>query len=275
MKRLVFILFFLISSNLFSEEINVGLYDLYPACFMDKDSSVQGIYVDIINEIGKINNWQIKYHFATLNENLNKLRNQEIDLMPGLLINDARLTFLDFSTATLLSGWSSFNHNKKYKIQSIEDLADKRIGLVKNDANIEQFLSMFYKKRITPKVKYYDDFSQMLVEIRNDSVVGGIFRNLFYEWQDPQNTIIPSPIKFDIEESNFAVPKGKNAHILSTINLTISSWKDDNNSKYYEILDKWVNPQVDYFRYIVVSALILIFIAFTFFLFRIYKKRNG
>lgn len=274
MIKLVILCLAFSTISLVSKEINVGIFDFYPASFKDNQGNYQGFYIDLINEIAKDNNWEIKYHYSSLNDNLNKLRSGELDLMPGLIINDSRLSFLDFSSSYILTGWSSFNYNKKYKINGVKDLIGLRIGLIKNDINNEMFLSLFSDNKLTPKIKFYDSFSEMLQEIRKDSIVGGIFRNLLYEWKDPEDQIVTSPIKFPITESFFAAPKGKNEDLLFVIDSTLKVWKSQDDSQYYSILDKWINPKPDYFRYIISISLILIFIIFTYFLYRIYKKKK-
>ncbi len=266
-------IFFLSTILLLSKEVKVGVFDFYPAFFKDKDGNIKGIYIDLIDEIARINNWKITYSYSSLNDNFNKLRNGQLDIMPGLIINEERLTFLDFSHVSVLNAWSSFNCNKKYKIKSVNDLNNKRIGLIKNDINNEPFLAILLDKHVIVQIKYYNEFSELLPEIKKDSIVGGFFRNLYYEWTDPENIVVPSGIKFPIKESFFCVPKGKNSDILFVIDSNLSQWKNDENSKYYEILDKWINPKPDYFRYIISISLILVFISFTYFLYRIYKKR--
>lgn len=274
MIRLILLFLAVTSISLFSKEINVGIFDFYPASFKDNKGNFQGLYIDLINEIAKDNNWEIKYHYSSLNENLNKLRNNELDLIPGLVVDYSRLSYLDFSSSYILTGWSSFNYNQKYRINDVKDLIGLRIGLIKNDVNNELFLNLFSDNRLTPKIKFYDSFSEMLQEIRKDSIVGGIFRNLLYEWKDPEDQIVTSPIKFPITESFFAAPKGKNEELLFVIDSTLKVWKSQDDSKYYSILDKWINPKPYYFRNIISISLILTFIIFTYFLYKIYKKKK-
>jgi len=273
MIKLILFISIISSIFLYPKEIKVGVYDFYPSCFKDKDGEIKGIYIDVLNEISKTKNWEIAYSYSSLNDNFNKLRNGELDLIPGLVKNDERLTFIDFSTIPILSGWSSFHYNKKYKIESIADLENKRVGLVKNDVNNEPFLEILFENKVTVQIKYYDEFSEMLPEIKNDSVVGGIFRSLLYEWQDPDNIVIPSIIKFQVSDNYIAVPKGRNQDIIYSIDSILNQWKSDENSKYYEILDKWINPKPDYLKNIIILLLILTFSTFTYFLYRIYKKR--
>lgn len=275
MIKQITILLFLSSIFLFGREVKVGIYDLYPASFMNKDGEIKGIYIDIINDIAKQNNWKVDYQFSSFNETINKLRKGEIDLVPGLVKTDERLTFLDYSEVTLLSGWSSFNYNRKYKIKSIKDLSNKRIALIKNDVNNEIFMDLLNEAKVEVHIKYYNEFSQMLPEIKNDSIVGGIFRNLYFEWTDPDNIIIPSPIRFPMNESHFCVPKNTNEDILIALDQEIEKWKKDKDSPYYTILNKWLNNNDnDYFTYIVLFALVIIFITFSYFLYKIYKKRK-
>jgi len=273
MIKLILIISIISSIFLYSKEVKVGVYDVHPACFKDKDGEIKGIYIDILNEISKTKNWKITYSYSSLNDNFNKLRTGELDIMPGLIINEERLTFLDFSKVPVLSAWSSFNCNKKYNIKSVDDLKNKRIGLIKNDINNEPFLAILLDKQVIVQIKYYNEFSEMLKKKKKDSIVGGFIRNLYYEWTDPENIVVPSGIKFSLKESYFCVPKGKNSDILFVIDSNVSQWKNDENSKYYEILDKWINPKPDYFRYIISISLILVFISFTYVLYRIYKKR--
>lgn len=241
MKRITIILFLLLSIQLNARDVVIGVYDMYPACFRDTDGNVKGIYIDVFNAMAKKYNWQVQFYFSTFNDVYKKLRDGELDLVPGLVRTDERAIFLDFSAKSILQSAPSFDHNKKYQIKSVKDLNNLRVGLIKGDVNNEKFIKLCLDNNVTPRFIYYDDFAELLLHIKYDSVVGGIFKNFYRRnYDDLQGLIVESPIKFATVTAHICTKKGTNSDLLLIINQQIGDWKEDKNSIFYDILDYWI-----------------------------------
>jgi len=73
MKLLVWISILInISTLLFVETFTVGIYDNPPLCYLENNFP-KGIYVDLLSEIAKQENWKIQYKYGIWDEYLGRI----------------------------------------------------------------------------------------------------------------------------------------------------------------------------------------------------------
>ncbi len=107
-KRIVFIIIYFIiaTNNLYSQKVvKVGAFNFYPAIFQDKDGEIKGFYVDAFHEIETKENIQFQYVFGTWNEGLERIKNDEIDMMVSVAYTNERATYMDYCPTPLLTVW--------------------------------------------------------------------------------------------------------------------------------------------------------------------------
>ena len=69
--------------------VRVGIYENNPKIFTDNNGNASGFWPEIIKEIASKEGWQIQYVHGTWSECLQKLGNNEIDLMPDVAYTEA------------------------------------------------------------------------------------------------------------------------------------------------------------------------------------------
>ena len=134
------ILFFSLQSYVFAEQqVKVGVYENPPKIFTDVNGTVTGFWPELIEHIAEQENWKIAYVQGTWSEGLNRLKSNEIDIMPDVAYTEQRNALYTFSELPVLLSWARlYVHKKNDAIHSIQDLNGKRIAALRGSANLEE-----------------------------------------------------------------------------------------------------------------------------------------
>ena len=183
MKFIIFVFIFLgtlfADSSILSEEekewiknnsINIGITDLYPLSYLNKDYQRDGFANDILELI--IKKFQIKTKTVDVNQgNIGfAFENQEIDLIP--VINDLKIKndFAVYSSEILEIKNILFIKKDQTNINSFNDLKYKKIAIINERGTVSNI------KNIDPKIKIVETSSikesvQKLLEGRVDALI--------------------------------------------------------------------------------------------------------
>ena len=86
--------------------IRVGVYENAPKIFTVEDGTVSGFWADLISTIAREENWGIVWIHGTWEECLQRLANNEIDIMPDAGWSEPRSEIYTFSKETVLVSWA-------------------------------------------------------------------------------------------------------------------------------------------------------------------------
>lgn len=118
--------------------VRVGAYQNPPKIHMDQDGGVSGFWPELMANIAKTENWKIEYVRGTWRDGLERLRIEDIDIMPDVAFTEKRGKRYAFSEALVLISWTKVYVNRKNtEIQSTTDLKDKKIVALKGSVNLE------------------------------------------------------------------------------------------------------------------------------------------
>lgn len=275
MKALIIILMFVSTTFLYSRDVVMGVYDMYPACFKDDNGNIKGIYIDIFNEIARLNGWHIRYEYGPFNEIYFKLRNGDIDIVAGLVRSYEREAFLSFSGRSILQSFPTFFYNKKYNINTIKDLNGLKVGLIKSDINSEKFIQMCEDNNVQPKFVYYDEYKDVISQIHKDSIVGAVLKCFFDLDYEEDEVLRKSSIKLPSATAHICTKRDENIDLLQVVDKQLTEWKDDKNSIFFKILDNWLFKNnigyLNYNNYLIVAIFTLI-VVYALFLFKKIRK---
>ena len=91
-----------------------------------------GLSIDYLNLIGTKVGLKIDYvNFQTWNETLEKMKNKEIDIMHTISRNEERAKYFNFSVPYFNSLIVNFGRAGSQRLNSISDLENIRIGIIK------------------------------------------------------------------------------------------------------------------------------------------------
>ncbi len=223
------------------QSIKVGVYENYPLVFFEKTGSVQGFFVDLLENIARRKQWDIFYQKDTYSNLLKKLDKNEIDLIiavPGT--KDLRMKY-QYSGNPVFTNWGVLYTQKIQKINSVQDIQGKIVGVLQDDVYQEEFVKMLEKFSISCQFKYFVDCDKMLKELDKKKIDLAVVNRLYGLSQEKDLSIKQTDIIFSPMEMYFIANKNKNAELLNTIDEQLEVWKLNPRSFFYQRLGYWTS----------------------------------
>jgi len=214
-KHLLFLLpfiFLLLAGAPSFETIRVGIYHNPPLSFVDMDDQPQGFFVDVLEQIADEEGWQIEYHLCEWEACLLALEAGEIDLLGPIAYSEERSKRFDFSAETLITNWGQVYVQSGETNTSIVDFSGEKIALLKGDIHADSFLSIIDEFDIDVEPVYFDSYLEMLEDIEQENVYGGVFNYLFAVQHEKEFNVEKSAVIFNPIEIRFATTRTSTVH---------------------------------------------------------------
>ncbi|WP_432667214.1 transporter substrate-binding domain-containing protein [Wukongibacter baidiensis] len=141
----------------------------YPYSFLDKNGELSGFDIDILEEVGKRTNIEVKFVINSYNELIDLLDKGEIDTIAnGVRINKKKIKKYYFSNPYGLSGAQLVIRENDSSIIDLNTLKGKRAGVVfKSD--YEDFLRD-YDKEYEIDIRVYDTHEETLKAVVSSEI---------------------------------------------------------------------------------------------------------
>ncbi|MCK4682488.1 transporter substrate-binding domain-containing protein, partial [Candidatus Bipolaricaulota bacterium] len=117
--------------------VRVGAYENPPKIFTDENGAVSGFWPDLVEYIASQEGWQIEWVHGTWTQCLERLQEDEIDVMPDVAYSEERSKKYRFSSEVVLPSWSQVYTQESTGIESILDLGGKKVAVLKGSVNVE------------------------------------------------------------------------------------------------------------------------------------------
>ncbi|MBK9347043.1 MAG: transporter substrate-binding domain-containing protein [Burkholderiales bacterium] len=218
--------------------LRVGIYNNAPKIFMDGETP-SGIWVDLLREIAQQEHWQVTYVPCEWQACLDALRAGHIDLMPDVAYNAERAALFSFHEKPALRSWSELYTRTDAPIESILDLANKRVAVLDGAVQINAFKAMVAGFDVPVTLVPLPTFEAVFAAVADRSVDAGIVNNRYGEYNAVRNGLIGSPIVFQPAKLFFAATRNTHGDVLRTIDRYVGEWQQDPQSVYFEVLHKW------------------------------------
>ena len=224
--------------------VRVGVYENEPRIFTDEDGKVSGFWPDIIEYIASQEDWDIQYIHGTWDECLERLDNQEIDVMPNVAYTPEWAAKYDYSNEPAYMTWAMIYTPSGTDISSILDLEGKKVAVMAGSNNvggpggIKELVKEF---GVNCTFIYLNDYLQVFEMLDKKEADAGVVGKDFGYTQVKNFNIIQTPITFQPAKLYFAFPKGTTSskYLVEIIDSNLDWLKADSNSAYYQSLRKW------------------------------------
>ncbi|MFP4557601.1 MAG: PAS domain S-box protein [Bacteroidales bacterium] len=272
---IVIILSIVLSKITFGNEmLRVGVYQNSPKVFLDENNQPQGFFVDLMDEIAQHEGWQVEYVFGSWSDNLERLENEEIDILLDVAYTDERAKRFKFNNIFAVDGWLEVFALEGCQIGSVLDMENKTIAVLEDSRQDKLVRRLFNKKlRIKVELRSYKDYPQTvnaLLKKEADAIVASRF--FYFSSERPEN-VLPTSVIFGLSQAYFAFPKTIDDGIISAVDKHLKSFKNNPTSIYYRSLKKWFKKPQDkipgqYLLWIIVisSCLLILAVLFVYFL---------
>jgi len=219
--------------------VKVGVYQNSPKIFTDENGTAEGIFIDVLENIAEEENWRLEYVPGSWQECLDRLESEEIDLMPDVAYSDIRAQRYDFSKKSVLNNWAVVYAQKDLKIESLLDLEGRKIAVMEGDISSNEFEETLNKFNVKYTLIETSDFHTIFELLNSDSVDAGLISRLYGIQYEKQYRAEKTPIICCPVNLHFATTKGKNQYLIDTIDRHLNKMVIDDQSIYFQSLDKW------------------------------------
>ncbi|MCF2140953.1 MAG: transporter substrate-binding domain-containing protein [Candidatus Lokiarchaeota archaeon] len=222
-----------------SLSIRVGYYENSPKIYKDKEKGITGFFPDLLTYIASQENWNIIYVEGSWSEGLARLNSSEIDIMPDVGYSAERDKIYDFNNISAITSWARIYTLEKSDIESIIDLEQKRIAVMRDDID---YIGPMGIKQLTNDYSInctyieFSNYTEVFEAIEKKSVDAGVINELYgnrngYRYAVTKTQIVFSPVNF-----HFGFPKNAtlNQILINKIDYWLNKLKNDPHSFYYE-----------------------------------------
>jgi signal transduction histidine kinase len=224
--------------------VRVGIYENSPKIFTDDNGGASGFWPDLISYIASQEGWQIEYVHGTWAECLQRLQNNEIDMMPDVGYTEERSKIYDFSRESAYTSWSTVYTRGSSSIQSILDLEGKNVAVMKGSVNVEgqggikQLVQAF---NISCTFIETDSYARVFEKVQSGEADAGVTSKDFGFKYKAEYKLAETPVIFQPSQLYFAFSKdaGSTAYLIQKVDQRLKTIKNDKDSVYYSLLGKW------------------------------------
>jgi polar amino acid transport system substrate-binding protein len=234
-----------------------------PLDAIDKDGVHVGMAADILHLIQKDSG--IKFELiptTTWEKSLELVKKRVCDIVPMAMETPKRKKFLDFTTSYISSPMAIATKNSEIFIDSMKELQDKKVSLVKGYAYVE-LIKMKYPRI---KIVEVDTLKQGLALVRKGEVEGHLesLATLAYALREESVTDVKIAGKFD-DLWSLSIATRNDEPLLKTIMQKALDTIAD--TKIQNIYNKWLaikfEDRIDYsllYKIVSILALIILFV---------------
>ncbi len=249
------ILFLIISSIAYAENSSSGkrlvkiavFRNAQPVSYVDDRGEAAGIFPYILEDILDNAGYQSEFIiFDTFQEAFTAVTSGTADIMPALIKTSEREQVLDFNDISFITAWGQVFAAESSKIESVYDLQNKMVGMLKGGQNGIYFKKLMNEFCLEFEPVEFNTFEEISSAIASGAVDAGVFFNTFTQPDDL--AIKPTNVVFSPSNSYIGVTKGKNTDLIYTIDSGLAKAKSDSNSFYYDIMKKYRLIYVHYER---------------------------
>jgi len=233
------------SDQIRNQPLKVGYTISVPSTYINEQGKETGILIDLFNYIVKEVDWEIEYIPGNFADMLEQVMDGRVDLLLNMARTEAREEFLYFTEENLYNSWAEIIVRKESEIKSITDLADQRIGALKN-SNLTLgeggLLDIIEKFELKSEVTIYDSNDEIIIGLVNNEIDAGVtgrFPAISYinDFNLKKSGIIflPTPVKIGVSKMN---PNALS--IANRIDNEILRLKSDPDSEYYKAFERYL-----------------------------------
>ena len=250
------------------DTFKVGVYQNRPLTFIEPDGTIKGFFIDILEHIASKEGWQLEYEPDSWTECLSKLKKGETDLLGVIAYSVERNKHMDYTYESVLTEWGQVYTTNDSGIESILDLRDKKIAVLQADMHFLSLKTVMDQFGIQCRYIEAFEYEDVLMLTELGICDAGLVSQFYGAQNERYYDITKSAIILSPQKLYWAAPKDRNSKMLLTLDLYLRRLKKDEQSYYYQSLNKWFgvdtdSPYTEWIKWfgIGAGALLLLFVS--------------
>jgi len=230
---------------------------------IDENGKVGGFFIDLLESIAGKEDWEIEYVQSSFSECLSNLESGRIDLLGAIAYSESRGKLFDFTYESVFTNWGQMYINNKTDIESIIDLEGKKVAVLQGDIFFDDLRKLVNQFGIQCRFIEAFEYEDVLKLVEIGRCQAGLVSQIYGIQHERDYDISKSAILVSPKKIYWAAPKEKNQNILFALDRRIRELKSDEQSIYYEAINKWFGTGVKsklgrWFKWIIISFLSLL-----------------
>lgn len=226
--------------------VRVGVYQNPPKVFVDESGVPAGIFIDVLRHIAAAEDWELQFVEGSWAEGLERLASGQLDLMPDVAYTAERARNFSFHSVPVLSSWFQVYAHRGSRIQSILDLAGKKIAVLQGSVQQDTFAPMVKSFGLEVTLVAAPDYESVFTAVVRGEADAAIANQFYGNMNAKKLGLEDTAIIFNPSALHFASPLNHNRYLLDRIDEHMRLLKSDLNSVYYQSLKRWTQESVSY-----------------------------
>ncbi|MBT7307803.1 MAG: transporter substrate-binding domain-containing protein, partial [Gammaproteobacteria bacterium] len=218
--------------------LTVGIYDNPPQVYRDQSGTPQGIYVDLLREIARLEQWDIDFVWGDWSTQLAAAKAGKLDLITSIAYSKERDRLLDYSQESVVTVWGQLYQTPELEVQNILDLEQQEIAVMKNGFYGNRLAELCVQFEVQCNFLPVSSYRDAMQAVSEGKAGVAVINSLFGYAFEQDFSVKRSSVIFDPLGLRVAATEGRQATILDTIDRYLKRWKSDNNSFYHKIFLK-------------------------------------
>jgi signal transduction histidine kinase/ABC-type amino acid transport substrate-binding protein/ActR/RegA family two-component response regulator len=223
--------------------VKVGVFPNAPAVSMGEDGIARGFYPDMLREVAAKEGWDLQFVPGTWQDGLDRIRSGEISLLAMVARTPERETYLDYGAEPSFTVWSLLYAHPKSGIESVLDVRDRHVGLMKGDVNGDHFRTLCAGFNLPVAYETFGSFEDVFRAVESGRLDAGVVTNTFGYSQETRFRVERTPVVFSPFNVYFAVGRGRDQDLLTALDTYLREGKLNQASGYHQALKRWLAPQ--------------------------------
>ena len=240
--RRILLPFLLVGSLVFLKAnprvVKVGVFPNAPAVFMGEDGIARGFYPDMLREVAAKEGWDLQFVPGTWQEGLDRIRSGEISLLSMVARTPEREAYLDYGAESSFTVWSLLYARPKSGIESVLDVQNRHVGLMKGDVNGDHFRNLCAGFNLPVVYETFGSFEDVFRAVESGHLDAGVVTNTFGYSQESRFRVERTSVVFSPFNVYFAVGRGRDPDLLKALDAYLREGRQDQASGYHHALKR-------------------------------------
>lgn len=225
--------------------LRVGLYSNPPKLDIDANGQPTGLFVTLLDSIAQEEGWTLKYQRCEWSHCLQLLENGQLDLMPDMAYTVDRAQRFNFPDVPIVHSWSQAYIHPGTNVKTLEDLAGKKISVVKGSIQQLELQMLLGGMHIAWTPVYTANYEDVFRAIQNGSANVAIVNNFFGTRFARRYNLRPTSVILNPHTLFITSTQGRHARELARIDYWIARWQQDPESIYFQATRRALMPEPD------------------------------
>lgn len=232
------------------DTVRVGIYSNPPKVFLTEDGEPSGLWPELTRLIAEQEGWEIEWVHGSWDQSLTRLHDNRIDVMVDVALTEARRERFIFGEETVHVSWSEVHTRPGTRVETIPDLADMRIGVLRDSINVdgpEGLRTLLDRFAVDAELVIMPDYGSVFRALEEGRVDAAVTNRNFGHRARARFDVVRTPILFQPADLRYAfAPQGEHtAELIRRFDTRLAALKQDSDSAYYGLLERWVGDVRD------------------------------